>query len=176
MNTYDPGEPNDGPPPRRRRPYRRESEVDDAWAAADEDDVYDHDVEIEDLAAGYLWEDRDRYGVEQEDETTSPRQPDLGPLPPSAQRFYERRHVSRRKLPHQAVDRAQLYANSPSYHKSQRNTFDRALARLDIDESRMPGVLSHLPFWGILLLVLLGFVSLLVAILAFVSVFLVLFG
>jgi hypothetical protein len=175
MNTYDPGEPYDGPPPRRRRPYRRESEFDDAWAAADEDDVYDDHVEIEDLAAGYLWEERDRYGVEQ-DEPASRRQPDLGPLPPSAQRFYERRHVSRRNLPHQTVDRDQLYANSPSYRKSQRNTIDRALARLDTDDSRLPGVLSHIPFWGILLLVLLGFVALLVAILAFVSVFLVLFG
>lgn len=63
---YDPGTPHEPPPSRRRRrhrDYRRPSEHDDAWAAAD-DMADEYDVDPASLAAGYDWEDRDRYGVD----------------------------------------------------------------------------------------------------------------
>jgi len=44
---------------RRRRARRFENEADDAWAAANEDDLIEPDLEIEDLAAGYEWNDPD---------------------------------------------------------------------------------------------------------------------
>lgn len=123
MSQYDPGDLYDSPPSRRRRrAYRRESEFDDAWAAADEDDAYDDAVEIEDLAAGYLWEDRDRLGMERD--TPDDRPVALGPLPPSARRLRARRRPPRdaRVLPERGP------ASPP----------------------------NPLPFWAILLLVILG--------------------
>ena len=44
---------------RRRRARRFENEADDAWGAAEEDDLAEPDLEIEDLAAGYEWNDPD---------------------------------------------------------------------------------------------------------------------
>ena len=44
---------------RRRRTRRFENEADDAWGAAEEDDLAEPDLELEDLAAGYEWNDPD---------------------------------------------------------------------------------------------------------------------
>lgn len=44
---------------RKRRARRFENEADDAWGAADEEDLAAPDLEIEDLAAGYEWNDPD---------------------------------------------------------------------------------------------------------------------
>ena len=57
MSEYDPGTPYDGvpSPKERRRRYGWGSDgQDDAWGAADEDDLAEDDLEIEDLAAGYV--------------------------------------------------------------------------------------------------------------------------
>lgn len=99
MDDFEPGDLGnlyDTPPPRKRRRARwRESELDDAWAAADEDDAYDDAVELEDLAAGYVWEDRDRLGVEPDplDGQPDERPAGLGPLPVSPRRGRPRRRV-----------------------------------------------------------------------------------
>lgn len=61
---HDPGLPYEPPRRRKRREYKRESEYDDAWAAASEAGEDFDDADIEDFAAGYHWEDRDRYGIE----------------------------------------------------------------------------------------------------------------
>ncbi len=100
MDDFEPGDLGnlyDTPPPRkrRRRARWRESELDDAWAAADEDDAYDDALELEDLAAGYVWEDRDRLGVEPDplDGQPDERPAGLGPLPVSPRRGHPRRRV-----------------------------------------------------------------------------------
>jgi len=99
MDDFEPGDLGnlyDTPPPRKRRRARwRESELDDAWAAADEDDAYDDAVELEDLAAGYVWEDRDRLGVERDplDDQPDERPAGLGPLPASPRRGRLRRRA-----------------------------------------------------------------------------------
>jgi hypothetical protein len=131
MSQYDPGDLHEPPPPRkrRRRSYLRESELDDAWAAAAEDDAFDDAVEIEDLAAGYVWEDRDRLGVERDPPADDPGDSPagLGPLPPSVRRGRPRRRAA-------SLARA-------------------ALPQPDPDPAPSPG---GMPFWGILLLVILG--------------------
>jgi hypothetical protein len=87
---YDPGSPYDPPPRRRRRrrrdDYRRPSEHDDAWAAADDmADEYD-DVSPAGLAAGYDWEDSDRYGVDADYERQGDWVDDLDDAEPSVRR------------------------------------------------------------------------------------------
>lgn len=85
---YDPGTPYEPPPRRRKRDYKREGEYDDAWAAAEEAGDFYADADAEDFAAGYHWEDRDRYGVDGGDRThpadwrdTTPLDPRATPLP-----------------------------------------------------------------------------------------------
>jgi len=133
MSEYDPGDLYEPPPPRkRRRPYLRENELDDAWAAAAEDDAFDDAVEIEDLAAGYVWDDRDRLGVERDSaDVPGDLPPGLGPLPPSTRRARPRRR-------------------SVSPARS-------ALPRPDREPAPPPG---GLPFWGILILVILAIAAL----------------
>lgn len=146
MSNYDPGDLYD-PPPRRRRPYGQENEIDDAWAAADEDDLDDPGADIEDLAAGYHWEERDQYGLGHSD--TEPA-PDLGPLPSRPPR---RGHFRPPVTPVPSVP-----------------------ARRDPGPRRLnaPGRLApqpfHMPFWQILLLVILGVMALFAVVLAVVSV------
>lgn len=53
MDDYDPRSD------QRQRRARRENEADDAWSAADEEDRAAPDLNIEDLAAGYEWNDPD---------------------------------------------------------------------------------------------------------------------
>jgi len=54
MDDYDPRSDQ-----RQRRARRLENEADDAWSAADEEDLAAPDLDIEDLAAGYEWNDPD---------------------------------------------------------------------------------------------------------------------
>jgi hypothetical protein len=135
MSEHDPGDLYEPPPPRkrRRRSYLRENELDDAWAAAAEDDAFDDAVEIEDLAAGYVWDDRDRLGVERDsaDDDSGDLPSGLGPLPPSARRA----HPHRRSV-------------SPARS---------ALPQRDREPAPPPG---GLPFWGILMLVILAIAAL----------------
>ncbi len=137
---YDPGTPYDPPPRRRRRPdYKRDSEYDDAWAAADEAGDEHGDDAIEGLAAGYHWEDDPRYGVRARDERTragwrdrtspDPRNPDrhpnvraphlpadLGPLPSSVRRVRDRRPPAARYDYAPLTDRYDPH-RSPTYHR-----------------------------------------------------------
>jgi hypothetical protein len=162
MNDYDPGDlPNDDPLERRRRRRRQwvENEVDDAWAAADEDDIPDDRVEIEDLAAGYVDEPTSVELAATSDDPLDEINPvDLGPLPASAQRLVqERRGTPARYSTSRARDidpvpevRKPHLEPKPVYHR--------------------PGMLSGISFWGIVLLVFLGFIALLVVILALASI------
>jgi hypothetical protein len=178
MDDYDPGDLYDEYKRRRRR-FEQGSDADDAWAAADEDDIPDESVDIEDLAAGYVDES------ERPDMAHNTRPPvrytdsGLGPLPPSAQRATQRRSTPRESRIQKWYDRSQIYTDSPSYHQSQQNPIDRVLSPLNGDAHvpgqgrdpyRQPGVLGHIPLWGIVILVILGLMALFAVIFTFAFV------
>jgi hypothetical protein len=149
MSNHDPGDLYETPPPRRRRDYTRPDEYDDVWAAADHDDQDDPGADIEDLAAGYHWEDNDGHGVRRRDE--EPAQ-DLGPvtLPPP-----RRGHFRPPVMP-------AINGYAP-----------RDLPSRRVTPSGRP--VSHarpfrMPFWQILMLVILGVMALFAIVLAVVSV------
>jgi hypothetical protein len=150
MSTDDSGDPYEGRPPRRRQEYRHDSETDDAWAAADQDQS--HGADIEDLAAGYLWEDDERYGVRR---STLQEPSDLGPLPPPA---YQGR-ARRTRRPRGAVNPAG-WLDGRQAHPSMPPRGPRLV----------DGPARHIPYWQILLIVILGLFALLVTALACVSV------
>jgi hypothetical protein len=181
-DDYDPGSPFDDFDSRRarrrqRNQMMRDNEIDDAWAAADSDDVPDDAVELEDLAAGYVDDEAMNRRPEDDD---LPITPDLGPLPESARMVAQRRRTSAPVQLDQHTARDAAYAKSPSYHQSSQNVVDRVLGRMLGDTPyarteggysrelyRNPGgVLSHLPFWGIVILVILAVMALMAVILA----------
>jgi len=147
MSTYDPGDLYEGRPPRRRREYRRESESDDAWAAADQDQLDGQGADIEDLAAGYLWEDDERYGVKGH---SVQRPADLGPLPPPTYQG----HVRRQRPRSTSSLAAWLGIRGSSPGSPRRGA------------SPASGPAPHVPYWQVLLVVTLGMLALLVTVLA----------
>lgn len=176
MSEHDPGDLYDPEPPRRRpAEYRRESETDDAWAAADENDLDDPGVEIEDLAAGYQWEDQDRYGVrpphhpasgDYRPDPLAPDDPasDLGPLPESVRRVRQRTSPA----PRSARAASQTpYPDSPTYSRDTGGPERREIfyTTPGVPRPALPrpayGPPSGIPFWQILLLVILGMAALL---------------
>lgn len=170
-DDYNSGLPYD-PPPRRRR---RLSEQDDAWAAADQDDLADDGVEIEDLAAGYGWEDRDRYGQEPPDDES-------GDLPPSmATPLPRRTSLPHRPMAAQRYDRDYALRRGASYHRDQarRGEFGEYYgpvtppAPKPVRKARpdtFTWIPRGLPYWQVLLLVVLSVVALLACVLACASV------
>jgi hypothetical protein len=150
MSTSNPSDPYAGRPPRRRQDYRRDSESDDAWAAADQDQGPGAD--IGDLAAGYLWEDDERYGVKSQN---AQRPADLGPLPPSAYQGRARRG-----------QRPRGFANPASWLGVRGAYPGRSGGGLSPTDSTA----RHIPYWQILLMVILGMLALLVVALACASV------
>lgn len=150
--------------PRPRRARRPENETDDAWSAADEDDLAEPDVEIEDLAAGYEWNDPDPLVQE----------------PP-----LRRRSDSRPYIAAEPVERPGAPFTGGSYDPARgyrslgpvsSEPFDPFRPPLKPDmpaapvQAEQPGCLSALPLWGIVLIVVLALVALAVIILAFASV------
>lgn len=186
MDTHDPGEPYDGPPPRRRRDYRRESEYDDAWAAADEAGDFDEDIDPGAMVAGATWEDREPYALGSDDEPLDDAS-GLGPLPPGTERLYQRGRRSREDRLRRRMDPSQTYDRSPSYQRYQTNpgvraswppegmaeTPKRKRDRLERDEDdgwHAPGFFGRLPFWGVLLIVGLSVMALLAVAMACLSI------
>lgn len=197
---YDPGTPYEPPPRRRRRrdDYKRESEYDDAWAAAD--DVADdfEDLGAGDLAAGYYWQDRRDYGPDDPDPRTAapldptqpPRAPggyrpsprtrardaaNLGPLPPEVDRMRHRRANSPLyRPPHPRED-----PRNRSYHRdrARRGEYGEYHEPRPAKPKRTPapgqrysGALAGIPFWQILLVVVLSVMAFLAVALACLSV------
>ncbi|MBI5959853.1 MAG: hypothetical protein HY866_14020 [Chloroflexi bacterium] len=166
MSDYDPGDLVDPAPRRKRRHF---DEVEDVWAAAEEDDLADPGVEIEDLAAGYHWEDRDRYGLE---DPPDPTQTNLSAPPPARRPRTPRGElVSGRTA--RRYDRDRLYSDSPSYQRDQdqrRRTPQRFERPIDLPSARpQRGRSRGIPFWQILILVILGLTALLAVCLALAS-------
>ncbi len=138
-NEYDPGTPYD-PSPRRRRRRREWNEQDDAWAAADEDDFYDDGVEIEDLAAGYLWDDEKL-------------DPDSPPVPdwhdgenwsPPVERARERSRSRHPRYNRGAqVDRDNVYSRSPTYYRDRMKRGEYGEFHSDNYNDAPPGKAKH---------------------------------
>jgi hypothetical protein len=186
MSDYDPGAPYDDSRPRKRGGYRREDEEDDAWAAAEDDDIPDDNVAIDDLAGYYVPDsnklDQDDFPMAAADPTDDDG---LGPLPPSAKRLKQRSTIPRETRIRERYSRSQAYSDSPSFRRSQRNPINWMRSqwsggdlaepfRARRDPNYQPGLLSHIPFWGILILVMLGLVALLVMVLALAALLTVL--
>ena len=117
---YDPGQPYEPPRRRkRRRDYKRESEYDDAWAAASEAGEDFDDADIEDFAAGYHWEDRDRYGIEGDPDDEPDVQWQRSSRAPRSSSRLPSRDLSRApRDPSRASSRsADLQRRSHSYHR-----------------------------------------------------------
>ena len=175
MSDYDPGTPHDPPPHRRRR--QSDSEHDDAWAAADEDDLADPGADIEDLAAGYQWEDRDPHGRER-----SPDEPIQYPYDIAGDRTAPAgRRRWRAPIPHSARtrqrhDRDNVYADSPSYHRdrAKRGEFGEFVDSPRRRRESAPGPMQSLgltiPYWQILIVVILAIFAVLAAVLACAAV------
>ncbi len=201
---YDPGMPHE-PPPRRRRPdYKRESDYDDAWAAADDVAGDYDDLGAGDLAAGYHWQDRRDYGPDDPDPRTAapldptqpPRAPgeyhppprhrahdaaDLGPLPPQVDRVRHRRADS-------PLYRPPLRRGDPdsrSYHRdrARRGEYGEYHGPAPVPRPSKPkrapapgyrhaarGPLAGIPFWQIMLVVVLSVIAFLAVAFACVSV------
>lgn len=185
---------------RRRRPsYKREGEYDDAWAAADDAEGEFGHVEIEGLAAGYHWEDDPQYGVYAPDErhqgdwrdrTPHDRTPEqhpnvrphrppanLGPLPNSVDRVRDRRprqpqHLHATGDPHRSRtyhrDRARRieYAEYYSPHTTPPPDVRRTVQHTSPGQPGIRGI----PYWQILIVVVLSVFALLATALACASV------
>jgi hypothetical protein len=128
------------PPPRRRRQLG--DEYDDAWAGADPNNPNDD-------GAAYTWEDP-RDGARHDDD------PDLN-IPP-ARRRYRRRYPS---------------PDSPSYHRDRAHIGEYGEyyeKPKQIEPRRASSTGRNIPYWQILMLVILGLVAFLVTVLACVSI------
>ncbi len=183
MGDFDPNMLDDREGDRRRKRRRardmHEGEFEDAWAAADSDDIPDHHAQIEDLAAYYVYDDeerRRREGRDEDEEENIPGVPDLGPLPPSARRLADRKRQPREERLQSRYDLNQVYAGSPSY-KRKRGIVSKVMEGITGSESILPpvkakrdpnyqpGFLSTLPFWAILILVFMVFTIALISVL-----------
>lgn len=192
---------------RSRRHRRRSGELDDQWAAADENDIYDDGVEIEDLAVSYAWDDEEnprhredqlagrREPEEDADASTGPYdtgsgpRADLGPLPDSARRLRSRPRPPGLDARRNRYERVAAYGDSPSFQKSRENMVERVISGLGFSdpyhppdvrkpkrgEELAPSLLGNIPFWGFVILTILGFAAVVAVLLACLSV-LVLFG
>ena len=124
-------------------PRRRQlgDEYDDAWAGGDPNDPYDD-------AAGYTWEDP-RDGARHDDN------PDLN-IPPARRRY-------RRRYPP---------PDSPSYHRDHAHVGEYGeyyeKPKRTLEPARSTGL--NIPYWQILMLVILGLAAFLVTVLACVSI------
>lgn len=169
---YDPGDFYHGPPPRSSRERRRrlrENQYDDAWAAA-ESEAYGEDIAPGDLAAGYVDEDyyRRRHGRDDHDEPTyTGSGAGLGPTPTSPRRPRPHQVLTRQERIRRRYDPRTLYPDSPSYQRHQGASFASTGSG-----SPAGGPLAQLPFWGILMLVILGVAALGAVVLACASVLL----
>jgi hypothetical protein len=143
-NEYDPGMPYD-PPPRRRRPLG--DEYDDAWAGGDDDDIFDD-------GAGYSWEDP-AHGARRHDLP----EPEI----PLSRRRYRSRRAYRPPYgrPTYHRDHARYGEYGEYYEKPKRDLSS---------DTGWYGTGLHIPFWQILILVILGLTAFLVTMLACVSV------
>jgi len=159
MDDYDPRSD-----PRPRRARRPENEADDAWSAADEDDLAEPDLEIEDLAAGYEWNN-----------------PDLLDEPPLRRRSDSRPYIAaepverpRAPLISGSYDPARGYpSGGPLSSEPPFDPFNPPTRPPDAPEPGpplAPGCLSELPLWGIVVVVILALVALAVVIFACASV------
>lgn len=176
-DEYDPGFPYE-PPPRRRR---RLSEEDDAWAAADDDDLADDGVAIEDLAAGYGWQDDDRYGQEPAEVPPRTEPPPLvTPLPrrtrtpsrPSAARRYGEDYAYRQSRSYHR-DRARR-GEYGEYHGPVTPPPPSRSKRRPARPDSFGWVPPNLPYWQILVLVALSVLALLAVVLACAALWVVL--
>jgi hypothetical protein len=143
-NEYDPGAPYDPPPRRRRRQLG--DEYDDAWAGGNQNDSFDD-------AAGYTWEDP-RDGARHDE--------DSGPVVPLRRRYHRYRTVH----PDQ---------NSPTYYRDRAHAgeygeyTEKAKRGWPApDDSSRTG--WQIPFWQILILVILGLAAMLATVLACVAI------
>jgi hypothetical protein len=195
MDGYDPGDLNDDSRRRRkRRGQLPENELDDQWAAAN--DEADHHAGLEDLASEYVYEPMSLDGtaepVEHDNDSIVEDEVDLGPLPPSARRLSQRPIGPRQERVKKRFDRSRAYADSPSYHRDAQNPLERLLSlfggesllsgpesdspKLKRGMEDLPVSSSHIPFWGILVVVILALAAVMVTVLACVSVVLILRG
>ena len=154
-DDYDPGPPYEPPSYRRRR--QRKGEHDDAWAAADEDDFYDDGVEIEDLAAGYVWDDKQR----------------------------ERGRSNSRSRHDARYNRGDVYRRSPSHYRDRMKRGEYGEYRADAHPDKpkrgplpyesSPGQNwgTNIPFWQIVILVTLALLAFLAVALACVTLLLI---
>ncbi len=190
---YDPGEPYEPPSHRRRR--QRYDAADDGWAAADEDDLDDDGVEIEDLAPGYVDHEQDgrRYDDDGSDWTPPPysrrrardypadrrsrydREPRGGrkPRAESRSRYGHRSPYGDNRTYHR--DRASR-GEYGEYHDERRYGEYPAKRKRESDRTDYPadygllGGMQGIPFWQILLVVSLAVFALFAAALACASI------
>ncbi len=139
-SDYDPGSPYDPPPPRRRR---MGDEYDDAWAGGDDNDTFDD-------AAGYNWEDP-RRSAPQDDDI------DLDPGVPRSRRRYRRPYPPDSSSYYR--DRAHIGEYGEYYEKPKR-----------MESGRAYNTGLNIPYWQILMVVILGLAAFLVTVLACVSI------
>jgi hypothetical protein len=152
---YDPGEPHE-PPPRRRR-SRSTNDTDDAWAAAHEDALAG-DGSLEHLAGGYVDREDPRYGVGRRS-----RQDD-------ADRIGAGRQRGDWRIP---------YADSPTYRRDHglddRQIRERHGPRAQPGYGSRAGVpagRAPLPMWAIVMIVVLSIAALFAVVLACASILL----
>ncbi|HML23909.1 MAG TPA: hypothetical protein PKD09_19795 [Aggregatilinea sp.] len=148
MNEYAPN----------RRSYLRSTLTEDQWALANEDDLSDTGVEIEDLAAGYV-----------DDEPL--------PLAPSSRVAYRARLPRRSRYEPNGQGRipAPLHEQrhwevEPWNEQLETQHSPRRVASQPRRAVQKSQVGSNIPLWAILLLVVLGLTAVLVTVLAFVMV------
>lgn len=186
---YDPGEPYE-PPYRRRR--QRYGAADDGWAAANEDDLDDDGVEIEDLAPGYVDYEQDgrRYDDDDGSDWTPPpysRRMRARDYPADRRSRHEREPRSGRKPRADArsrYERRSPYGDNRTYHRDRASRGEygeyhgeypakskRELTRTDYPaEYGLLGNMRGIPFWQILLVVVLAVFALFAAALACASI------
>ncbi|RPI99757.1 MAG: hypothetical protein EHM39_05965 [Chloroflexi bacterium] len=164
-DEYDPGNLDDPRP--RRRGRRFEDEYDDAWAGGEEDADWDD-------PAGSLWENPRQAARDEADE-------DVSPITPRRRRYRSRRLSSNYyDNPATRPDRARRDRydseanNSPTYyrdraHRGEYGEFYEKPKRDLREPSGLPGPLANIPFWQILMLVILGLMAFLAVMLACVS-------
>lgn len=146
MSESDPGTPYEGVPSTRERQRRyggRRDTEDDAWAAAEEDDLADSGLEIEDLAAGYVDEG-------------------LPPLPPPPVYARPPRHTPDSVVPRSPHD--QTHWEIEPYER------DRAHAQPPRRTVPPDGGGGRIPVWAIALLVTLALLAVLALALALAAI------
>lgn len=178
MRDYDPGGPWDdydrdrGRADRRRRSRGHWDHPDDAWAAAHEDAAPPDDgLEAEDFAAGYVGgDDPARRDVDDDAWNPFPDTERMRRLREQAEQRPTRELRIRNRY-----DRSQIYARSPSYRRSQQGLPERAGPMSADDFFRPPDtrpqsalnlsvdvpIVDGIPYWGVLILVILGIVAVL---------------